>query len=63
MYNGIIGKARNRIAGHYRLGAGSNISDQIQWLLEQSHFLYGEVDIEVRSAFSTFHSSISQCTP
>jgi hypothetical protein len=50
MYNGIIGKARNRIAGHYRL-SGGNISEQIQWLLEQSHFLYGEVDIEVRCAF------------
>jgi len=45
MYNGIIGKARNRIAGHYRFK--DDISEQIQWLLEQSHFLYGDIDIEV----------------
>jgi len=46
MYNGIVGKARNRIAGHYRLNG--NISEQVQWLLERSHFLYGDIDIEVK---------------
>ena len=49
MYNTIVGKARSRIAGHYRFtGSTDSISAQVQWLIEQSHFLYGEVDTEVR---------------
>ena len=45
MYNSIVGKAQSRITSHYQLKG--NIAEEVQWLIERSHFIYGEVAAEV----------------
>ena len=52
LLNSIILKAHQRVLGHYGLtGTVDKIKVKVNWLLEKSHFLYGDLDIKVRHLF------------
>ena len=44
----VISAARARVRDAYSLGRKpSDMQKNIEWLLEKSHFMYGEVDVKV----------------
>jgi hypothetical protein len=51
----LITKAREKVRGFYHLmGTVDKVRDDIQWLLTESHFMYGDINIEVCELFSLF---------
>ncbi|KAF8870514.1 hypothetical protein CPB84DRAFT_1855527 [Gymnopilus junonius] len=51
LFNTIITKARQRIAGYFHLMVGSveEIKDKVTWLLTKSNFFYGDLDVNKRT--------------
>ncbi len=42
-------KQRQRVIGHYSLtGDIPTVKKNVEWLLESSHFLYGDINVKVR---------------
>jgi hypothetical protein len=51
----LITKAREKVRGFYHLmGTVDKVRDDIQWLLTESRFMYGDINIEVCEPFSLF---------
>jgi hypothetical protein len=51
LLSGIISKARERVRAFYGLsGSHQQVRENVEWLLAESKFLYGEVDLSVRGA-------------
>ncbi|KAF8906949.1 hypothetical protein CPB84DRAFT_1844084 [Gymnopilus junonius] len=51
LFNTIITKARQRVAGYFHLTVGSveEIKDKVTWLLTKSNFFYGDLDVNKRT--------------
>jgi Domain of unknown function (DUF6532) len=48
----VISKARERVRGFYGLnGTSDKIRDDVEWLLSESRFMYGAIDVEVLTWF------------
>ena len=44
----VITKAREKVRGFYGLnGKVEIVRDGVEWLLKESHFMYGDVDFQV----------------
>ncbi|PPQ92334.1 hypothetical protein CVT25_008516 [Psilocybe cyanescens] len=51
LISNIITKARERVKAHYNLSGDPNtISEDVKWLLEKAHFIYGNLNIKVDHA-------------
>ena len=60
LLNAIILKARQRVLGHYGLnGTVEEIKINVNWLLEKSHFLYGDLDLKVRVVLKVTQTNAS----
>jgi uncharacterized protein DUF6532 len=45
----LITKARDKVRGFYHLmGTVDQVREKVRWLLEQSRFMYDNIDVEVR---------------
>jgi hypothetical protein len=52
LFNSIVTKARQRVVGHYGLdGNMDSIIEKVEWLLNASHFIYGELNLKVQKFF------------
>ncbi|KAF8173626.1 hypothetical protein BJ912DRAFT_1065110 [Pholiota molesta] len=50
LFNSIVTKARQRIVGHYGLdGNMDSIIEKVEWLLNASHFIYGELNLKEKT--------------
>jgi Domain of unknown function (DUF6532) len=48
LLSSVIGKARERVRGFYGLsGASDKIREDVEWLLTESRFMYGDISLEV----------------
>ena len=47
-------KAQEKVRGFYHLiGTVDKVKDDVQWLLMESRFMYGDINIEVCKHFSS----------
>jgi hypothetical protein len=61
LISSIITKARERVRGFYGLnGTCEKIREDIEWLLTDSKFMYGDINVEVWMWFSS--GSPSKCS-
>ena len=48
LISNVINKARERVRGFYGIsGTSDKIRDDVEWLLTDSKFMYGDINIEV----------------
>jgi len=51
----LITKARDKVRGFYQLiGTPDKIRDGVKWLLTESRFMYGDIDVEVWKVISLY---------
>jgi hypothetical protein len=51
LLSSLVTKVKLVLAGQYKLPGGlkaNDIIERVKWLLEDSHFKYGQLDLEVR---------------
>ncbi|KAF8880704.1 hypothetical protein CPB84DRAFT_1851787 [Gymnopilus junonius] len=55
LFNSIIMKAHQKVAGYFNLSCGSSddIKEKVTWLLTTSNFLYGDLDVKVKTLNSS----------
>ena len=48
LISNVITKARERVRGFYSLsGASDKVREDVEWLLTDSRFMYGDINVEV----------------
>lgn len=59
--NSIITKARTKVEGHYQLsGDSQKIKDDVEWLLKDAAFMYGNIKLQVHSFIIFYYSLIER---
>ncbi|KAF8152401.1 hypothetical protein B0H34DRAFT_800843 [Crassisporium funariophilum] len=55
MFNSIVSKARSMVEAHYKLGGTlDKVKSDVDWLLEDANFMYGDIDLEIEHGLKEF---------
>lgn len=61
LISSVITKARDRVRGFYGLsGTSEKVREDVEWLLTDSKFMYGDINVEVWKWF--FSSQPAECS-
>jgi hypothetical protein len=48
LISSVVSKARDQVKAHYHLkGEAEKVAEDVHWLLEKAHFIFGKLNIKV----------------